>query len=151
MAHPSPPTPRLLFLDDAPDRAAAFLAAHPGAMWVQTVEQCSACCSSRGTRSISITTWAGKCWSITSGPDCGMAVVRWLCEEPRPHLRDTRFVIHTHNPNAACMMVLHLQVMGFQVQASPFGVVTPTGHNANLGALAGRLIRWLGRHTGTIV
>ncbi len=26
------PTPRILFLDDAPDRAAAFLAAHPGAV-----------------------------------------------------------------------------------------------------------------------
>ena len=37
---PFPPTPRILFLDDAPDRAAAFRAAHPGAMWVQTVEQC---------------------------------------------------------------------------------------------------------------
>jgi hypothetical protein len=47
--------------------------------------------------------------------DCGMAIVRWLCEEPRPHLRDTRFVNHTHNPNAGCMIVLHLQVMGFQV------------------------------------
>ena len=75
-------------------------------------------------------------------PDCGMAVVRWLCEEPRPHLRETRFVIHTHDPNAACMMVLHLQVMGFQVQASPFGVVTPTGRGANLGALAGCSAGW---------
>jgi hypothetical protein len=83
--------------------------------------------------------------------DCGMAIVRWLCEEPRPHLWDTRFIIHTYNPNAACMMVLHLQVMGYNVQARPFGVVTPTGHNVNLGALAGRLIHWLGRHTGTIV
>ncbi len=49
------------------------------------------------------------------------------------------------------MMVLHLQVMGFQVHASPFGVVTPTGRSANLGSLAGRLLRWLGGHTGTIV
>jgi hypothetical protein len=59
--------------------------------------------------------------------------------------------VRVYNPNAACMMALHLQVMGFQVQASSFGVVTPTGHNVNLGALAGRLIHWLGRHTGTIV
>ena len=72
--------------------------------------------------------------------DCRMAVVRWICEESRLHLRDTRFIIHTHNPNAACMMVLHLQVMGFQVQASPFGVVTPTGPGANLESLAGRLL-----------
>jgi hypothetical protein len=79
-----------------------------------------------------------------------MAVVRWLCEEPRPHLRDTRFIIHTQNKNAACMMVLHLQVMGFQVQARPFGVATPTERGANPGSLTGRLVRWLGRHTGAI-
>ena len=36
----SPNVPRILFLDDAPDRALPFLAAHPGAVWVQTVEQC---------------------------------------------------------------------------------------------------------------
>ncbi len=33
-------SPRLLFLDDAADRASAFLAGHPDAVWVQTVEQC---------------------------------------------------------------------------------------------------------------
>jgi hypothetical protein len=59
--------------------------------------------------------------------------------------------VRVYNPNAACMMVLHLRVMGFQVQASPFGVVTPTGRGANTGSLAGRLLRWLGRHTGAIV
>jgi hypothetical protein len=29
--------------------------------------------------------------------DCGMAVVRWLCEEPHPHLPERRFVIYTLN------------------------------------------------------
>ena len=35
-----PLKPRILFLDDAPDRAAVFLAGHQGAVWVQTAEQC---------------------------------------------------------------------------------------------------------------
>ena len=151
MAHPSSPTPRLLFLDDAPDRAAAFLAAHPGAVWVQTVEQCLDLLEQPWDEVHLDHDLGGEVLVDHERADCGMAVVRWLCEESRPHLRDTRFIIHTHNPNAACMMVLHLQVMGFQVQASPFGVVTPTGRGANPGSLAGRLLRWLGRHTGTIV
>ncbi len=151
MDQPSPLTPRTLFLDDAPDRAAAFLAGHPGAVCVQTVGQCLDLLEQPWDEVHLDHDLGGEVLVDHERPDCGMAVVRWLCEEPRPHLRDTRFVIHTRNPNAACIMVLHLQVMGFQVQASPFGVVTSTGHNANLGALAGRLIRWLGRHTGTIV
>ena len=36
----APRTPLILFLDDAPDRAAVFLAGHPVAVWVQTVDQC---------------------------------------------------------------------------------------------------------------
>ncbi len=151
MDQPSPLTPRFLFLDDAPDRAATFLTAHPSAVWVQTVEQ---------SLELLEQPWDGVHLDHDQGgevlvdherPDCGMAIVRWLCEESRPHLRDTRFIIHTHNPNAACTMVLHLQVMGFQVQASPFGVVTPTGPGANPGSPPGRLLSWLGQRRGTVV
>ncbi len=146
----SPDVPRIFFLDDAPDRALPFLAAHPGALWVQTVEQCLELLQQPWDEVHLDHDLGGEVLVDHERDDCGMAVVRWLCEEPRPHLRDTRFIIHTHNPNAACMMVLHLQVMGFQVQASPFGVVTPTVRAANPGSLAARLLRWLGRHCGTI-
>ncbi len=117
MAHPSPPTLRLLFLDDVPDRAATFLAAHPGAMWVQTVEQCIGLLQAPWDEVYLDHDLGGEVLVDHERADCGMAVVRWLCEEPRPHLRDMRSVIHTHNPNAACMVVLHLQVMGFSVEA----------------------------------
>jgi len=147
----SPHTPRLLFLDDAPDRAEMFLAAHPGAVWVQTVEQCIELLQQPWDEVHLDHDLGGEVLVDHERADCGMAVIRWLCEEPRPHLRDSRFVIHTHNSNAACMMVLHLQVMGFHVQASPFGVVPPTEGVAGCRPLAGRLLRWLGRHTGTIV
>jgi hypothetical protein len=141
----SPCTPLILFLDDAPDRATVFLAAHPGAVWVQTVEQCIELLDQPWDEVHLDHDLGGELMVDHERDDCGMAVARWLCEEPRPHLRDTRFVIHTHNPNAACMMVLHLQVMGYNVQASPFGAAPPLGRTGSLGVLAGRLLRWLGR------
>lgn len=125
MDRPSTQTPRILFLDDAPDRAAVFLAGHPSAICVQTVEQCIDLLQQPWDE-VHLDHDLGREVLVDhERPDCGMAVVRWLCEEPRPHLRDTRFVIHTHNPNAACMMVLHLQVMGYNVQASPFSAAPP--------------------------
>jgi len=107
--------PRILFLDDSHDRAAAFLSAHPNAVWVQTVEQCIGLLQQPWDEVHLDHDLGGEVLVDHERADCGMAVVRWLCEESRPHLRDTRFIIHNHNPNAACMMVLHLQVMGFQV------------------------------------
>src|SRR5271157_2105917 len=136
-------SPRILFLDDAPDRAAAFLAAHPSAMWVQTVEQCLGLLQQPWDEVHLDHDLGGEVLVDHERDDCGMAVVRWLCEEPCPHLRDTRFIIHTHNSNAACMMVLHLQVMGFNVQSSPFGAVSRPGRSGTCAALPGRLIRWL--------
>jgi len=49
------------------------------------------------------------------------------------------------------MMVLHLQVMGFNVQASPFGATMPAEQGANPVSLTGRLLRWLVGHAGTNV
>jgi hypothetical protein len=147
--HLSRPTPRILFLDDAPDRVAAFLAAHPGAIWVETADQCLELLEQRWDEVYLDHDLGGEVLVDHERADCGMAVVRWLCEERRPHLRDTRFIIHTHNPHAACMMVLHLQVMGFQVQASPFGAVSRPGRSGSLAALPGRLIRWLSGNLGS--
>ena len=76
--------------------------------------------------------------------DCGMAVVRWLCAQPRLHLKTTRFFVHTHNLNAACLMVLQLQLMGYDVQVRPFGAVRAQSARPGwLRMLARRVIRWL--------
>ena len=76
--------------------------------------------------------------------DCGMAVVRWLCDEPRRHLRAARFVVHSHNPNAACVMAFHLQVTGYRVEVRPFGD-GPVPGSARRGGhpLGRRLLDWL--------
>jgi hypothetical protein len=56
-----------------------------------------------------------------SRQDCGMEVVRWICLEPRPHLKATQFFVHSHNPNAATMMGMQLMSNGFPVELRPFG------------------------------
>jgi hypothetical protein len=57
-----------------------------------------------------------------SRPDCGMAVVRWILQEPRPQLKSTRFVVHSRNVNAASVMLFHLEVGGYQIQDRPFRI-----------------------------
>ena len=112
---------RILFLDDDPIRAAAFTLTRPEAVWVTTVEDCL-------TRLVEV--WdevhldhdlGGEAFVDHERDDCGMAIVRWLCHEPRGHLVATRFFIHSHNENASCIMALHLEVMGYRVEARPFG------------------------------
>ncbi len=53
--------------------------------------------------------------------DCGMEVIRWLCKEPREHLRPTRFFVHTHNLVAGLLMVLQMRSSGFTAEFQPFG------------------------------
>jgi hypothetical protein len=82
--------------------------------------------------------------------DCGMAVIRWLCEQPRPHLQYSLFVIHTHNPGAALAMMFQLQSMGYNVQERPFGAPPPRQDNrqstwiSRVGDFLGRMLM-LGR------
>jgi hypothetical protein len=111
-----------LFLDDDPIRAEAFLTENPEAIWVKTVPEC---------QSRLIEPWdevhldhdlGGKCYVDTREIDCGMEVIRWLCEEPRPHLRQTVFFVHTHNTVAGLFMVLHLRERGYLAEFRPFGV-----------------------------
>ena len=136
--------PRILFLDDDPRRASAFLEQHPGAVWVSTAEQCLARLIEPWDEVHLDHDLGGELFVDHERDDCGMAVVRWICREPRAHLQATRFFVHTRNANAACMMVLHLQAMGFDVQARPFEDVVPAPMAPDAGPPLGRrLIRWL--------
>ncbi len=116
---------RILFLDDDLRRGEAFLSWYPHAVWVET----AAACLSRLTEP-----WdevyldhdlGGETFVDHTREDCGMAVVRWLCEEFRPHLQPTLFVIHTHNLGAACSMTFQLQASGYLVHEAPFGPPRP--------------------------
>jgi hypothetical protein len=135
MSRPSPDRPRILFLDDDPTRAARFAAQRESAVWVQTAGQCLDRLERESWDEVHLDhDLGGEHFVDPDREDCGMAVVRWLCGAPRAHLQGTRFVIHTHNPIAAQVMVFHLQIMGFEVQVCPFGsdrggdALDPQGH-----------------------
>jgi hypothetical protein len=119
--------PRILFLDDEPARAAAFLAARPGAVWVRTAGDCL-------ERLAGPERWdevhldhdlGGETFVDAARDDCGMAVVRWLCRAPRPHLEATRFVVHSHNADAAFAMAFRLRAAGYRVAVRPFDLDRP--------------------------
>jgi len=118
-------TLRLLFLDDDPERASAFLEAHPDAVWVKTVPECVEKLSEPWDEVHLDHDLGGEQFVHVDRDDCGMEVVRWLSREPRKHLRRTRFTVHSHNIAAAFEMVMQLQAVGFQVDARPFGVELP--------------------------
>ena len=111
-----------LFLDDDPARADAFLDKFPDAHWVETAEDC--------IKALAETTWdeihldhdlEGEWFVDSERNDCGMEVVRWLTTQPRNHLLAAKFVVHTHNHNAAMVMVTQLGLAGYYVLEQPFG------------------------------
>jgi hypothetical protein len=118
---------RRLFLDDDPDRASAFLEAHPDAVWVQTVPECVEKLAESWDEVHLDHDLGGEHFVQVDRDDCGMEVVRWLILAPRKHLRRTRFTIHSHNIAAAFEMAMRLQAVGFWVEARPFGVELTEG------------------------
>ncbi len=142
---PAPQPVRILFLDDDPARAENFLGRHPEAVWVQTVEECL---------EQMLEVWeeihldhdlGGKQYVNLNQPDCGMEVIRWLCKEPRDHLKKTRFLVHTHNSIAGLMMVLQMRVSGYSAEFRPFGfdLAEILAHNEEkTSGAAGLLGRW---------
>ena len=132
------PERRILFLDDDPRRGIEFLTFNPGALWVETAAECLERLSEPWDEVHLDHDLGGEQFVGHEREDCGMAVVRWLCAEPRPHLRETFFFLHTHNPGAALTMAFHLQTMGYRVQERPFGS-PPTGPGAPGTGLWSRL------------
>lgn len=130
-AEPSPSSPansprgrplrRVLFLDDDPERAAAFLEANPDAVWVATVEDCLSRLEEPWDEVHLDHDLGGERFVDCGREDCGMEIVRWLCLQPHPHLSPTQFYVHSHNPSAADLMVMQIYAAGFRVEARPFG------------------------------
>jgi hypothetical protein len=133
------PVRRVLFLDDDPLRAATFLAEKPQAVWVQTAAECIARLAEPWDEVHLDHDLGGEHFVDLSRDDCGMAVVRWVCLEPRPHLRPTRFQVHSHNPQAATIMGMQLMGSGFSVELRPFGAppLPPLPEVPPVGRLAG--------------
>lgn len=112
---------RRLFLDDDQNRATRFLDLYPDAIWVETVPDCIAKLAESWDEVHLDHDLGGEVYVDILRPDCGMEVVRWLVTEPRPHLKQTKFTIHSWNASAAIAMLWHLEALGYQVVAQPFG------------------------------
>jgi hypothetical protein len=138
---PKKPT-RRLFLDDDPERASAFLEAHPDATWVQTVAECVEKLAEPWDEVHLDHDLGGEFFVDVSRDDCGMEVIRWLAKEPRRHLRKARFTVHSHNMVAAFEMSYRLQGLGYQVDTRPFGVEPPEPGPSDTTSSPGRLA-WL--------
>ena len=135
---------RILFLDDDPARAARFLADNPDAVWVQTAAECIRSLGEPWDEVHLDHDLGGEHFVDHDRDDCGMAVVRWICEEPRTHLLPSLFVIHTHNSSAAVAMIFQLESMGHKVKQQPFG--TPkSAPNLRRTTFVSRLKRYLTR------
>jgi hypothetical protein len=116
---------RVLFLDDDPQRAEIFLAEHPSAVCIQTVAECLVRLEEPWHEVHLDHDLGGEQFVNLGRTDCGMEVVRWLCAAPRPHLRATRFWVHSHNAVAAATMGMELVQAGYQVELRPFGGPPP--------------------------
>ena len=117
-------TPKLsiLFLDDDPGRARLFLVRHPEAVWVQAASDCIGLLSQAWDQVHLDHDLCGERFVDSSRSDCGMEVVRWLCGAFQEPLRDTQFIIHSHNTEAAQMMVWSLYEAGYHAAYRPFAV-----------------------------
>ncbi len=113
--------PRLLFLDDDPKRAQRFLKDHPQATWVTNVPDCVDRLAEHWDEVHLDHDLGGETFVDSSGADCGMEVIRWLCKEPRHHLEDVSFFVHTHNEAAGLLMVLLMRGNGYRAEFRPFG------------------------------
>ena len=112
---------RVLFLDDDIRRAEVFLALCPEAVWVETARACIDRLAEPWDEVHLDHDLGGERYVDVNRDDCGMAVVRWLCAEPRPHLADARFFIHSHHLAAASLMVQCLLQAGHAAEFRPFG------------------------------
>jgi hypothetical protein len=121
---PHRPGRRVLFLDDDPGRAEAFLAIMPDAVWVSTVEDCLARLAEPWDEVHLDHDLGGEIFVDCGREDCGMEIVRALCLQPHPHLATTRFYVHSHNPRAADLMVMQMHAAGYRVEARPFNAET---------------------------
>jgi len=114
------PEPKTLFLDDEAERAERFLHTYPNAAWVKTSLECIDMLKEPWDM-ISLDHDLGGERYVDSGrEDCGMEVVRWLAVNKPEHLKQTHFVVHSLNADAALDMLNILRASGYKCSYRPF-------------------------------
>ena len=114
-------TKKILFLDDDPKRTAQFLEHYPAAICVATSPDCIAQLASEWDEIRLDHDLGGEIYVDSQRVDCGMEVVRHLCEHRPKHLQQTHFIIHSYNDSAALLMCSKLKEYGYSAVYIPFG------------------------------
>jgi hypothetical protein len=94
----------------------------PAAVWVQTAEDCIGRLSESWHKVHLDHDLGGEVFVDSSRADCGMEVVRWLCNQPPDRFQDTLFIVHTYNSEAGQTMVSALRDRRYEAVYRPFGV-----------------------------
>lgn len=112
---------KIIFLDDDHGRWRSFLAKVPTAHRAETAAECI-----NMIRESPEIDWlfldhdlGGETWVDSNREDCGMEVVRYLCDNPRI-ISIHHIVVHSHNVSAAQEMHDKLKDAGYNVKLIPF-------------------------------
>jgi CheY-like chemotaxis protein len=112
---------KIIFLDDDHQRWYQFQSQVPQAFRAETAEECIKMIEDRPDID-----WlfldhdlGGEAYVNSSREDCGMEVVRYLCEDPRTK-SIKNIVVHSYNVVAAAEMYKKLQETGYNVKLVPF-------------------------------
>ncbi len=119
----------ILFLEDDPNRAALQFqrmnkADQERTFWVKTVPETIDMLKNYRERLDIVSLdhdLGGRQYVHAAREDCGTEVVRWLESKDSMLYSHVRFIIHSHNTNAAVKMATRLQVKGYRVLYMPFG------------------------------
>jgi hypothetical protein len=112
---------RILFLDDNFERGSRFLTLHPDAIWVEYADECIELLSQPWDEVWLDHDLNQETFVDSDRKDCGMEVVRYIVENQPEHLRQTRFIIHSHNFDAAPLMVEALLSAGYDCIEQAYG------------------------------
>ena len=112
---------RILFLDDNYERGRRFLASYPDAVWVEHADECIELLSQPWDEVWLDHDLGGEMFVDSRRDDCGMEVIRHIVENQPEHLRQTRFIIHSHNDEASPLMAETLREAGYDCIERPYG------------------------------
>ena len=117
-----PPPIQMLVLDDDSSRVKTLRRRFPGAeiTWAETAEECIGMLDQNWDVIRLDHDLGGETYVDPTRDDCGMAVVRELAENSRPHLMETVFIVHTRNAYAGPRMVTLLRGSGYDADYVPF-------------------------------
>jgi len=96
------------------------MASHSSAVWVETVQETLEKLGQSWDEVYLDHDLGGCVWVDPACEDCGMEVVRVINELRPAHLRDTRFIVHSHNYWPALEMVKTLKAAGYKASYVPF-------------------------------